>query len=280
VFDKSTFPRLQQVSTLTTFVEPAVFGSFQLMPNFRKTKSPIQDIRFRQAMLYALPRDEITKSLRLGLSVPVPNLIYSPPYLEGVQLTDFSYNPDKAKQLLADMNYDTSQELVFVYQQSDKGPEEPAIQQALQDVGIKTKLVVVQDSAAIAEYLKDPEAWDFYLEYWSHGADPADVIAGLPVCQGPKYDPCDWVGFNWTATPRYLELMKAQAKELDPTKRKAQIQEIIGIVDKELPSIPLWTEPNVYFISKRAHGTANGIYRYGVWSFNETAPETWWLDPK
>ena len=40
----------------------------------------------------------------------------------------------------------------------------------------------------------------------------------------------------------------------------AEIQELIQIVDKELPSIPLYTEPNVYFISKRIHGTANGIF--------------------
>ena len=48
----------------------------------------------------------------------------------------------------------------------------------------------------------------------------------------------------------------------------------------EILGTPLWTEPNVYFLSKRIHGTANGIYRYGVWSFNDTGPETWWLEPK
>ena len=189
-----------------------------------------------------------------------------------MQLTDYSFNPDKAKELLAEINYDTSQELIFVYQQPTRARSTRRSSRRCRTSGSRSSSSAGPDNAAIVEYLKDPKSWDMYIEYWSHGIDPSAELESLVICPGP-YDPCDRAGFTWTPTPRYLELLKAQATELDPAKRKAQLQEIIEIVDKEQPSIGLWTEPNVYFVNKRVHGTANGIYRYGIWRFNQSTPE-------
>ena len=57
---------------------------------------------------------------------------------------------------------------------------------------------------------------------------------------------------------------------------------MIQIVDQEQPSIGLFTEPNVYFVNNRVHGTLPipPIYRYGIWSFNQVDAHTWWLDPQ
>ena len=57
---------------------------------------------------------------------------------------------------------------------------------------------------------------------------------------------------------------------------------MISIVDQEQPAIWLFTEPNVYYVNNRVHGTlaVPPIYRYGIWSFNQVDPQTWWLDPQ
>ena len=108
-----------------------------------------------------------------------------------------------------------------------------------------------------------------YIEYWSHGIDPSAELESLVICPAP-YDPCGHAGFTWTPTPRYAELLKAQRSELDPAARKAMLQEMIQIVDQEQPSIGLFTEPNVYFVNKRVHGTLRSRRSTGTGSGRST----------
>jgi peptide/nickel transport system substrate-binding protein len=278
VWDVTTYPRLQEVATLNQIVEDAVTGSYHLIPNFRKADSPLLDARFRQAMLYAIPRQDIADTYLQGVAEPVRNLVYAPNYLEGAQITDYSYDPAKAQELLSEIGYDSSQELIFLVQASNDGPYFPAMQQALATVGINVRFVPVADDAGLQEIMRDPNAWDLYYEYISHGTDPSLELSAVMVCPGPDYDPCAHPGFNWTPTEEWDRLWGIQATELDPDARKAAIQDLIAIADQELPTLPLWTEPNVYFLSNAVHGDPWSIYRYGVWSFNDVAPQSWWLE--
>ena len=280
IWDTSTYPRLKTVPTLTQTIEPAVTGSYAIMPNFRKSGTPFADVKFRQAVSYAIPRQQIAEQFFQGVAQPTSTLIYNPAYLADLQLTDYSFNPDRAKELLAEINYDTNQELIFLFQAGDEGPELAAIQQALGDVGIKIKFEQLADNAGLEERFKDPESWHMYIEYWSHGTDPSSEFQSLVICPEP-YDPCGHAGFNWTPPARFKELLASQQSELDPAKRKAMFQEMIMIVDQEQPTIQLFTEPNVYFVNKRVHGSLPipPIYRYGVWAFNQVDAHTWWVDP-
>jgi len=67
--------------------------------------APFNDIRVRQALNYAINKQELSQYLYQGLAEPMESPM--PPGMPGYKpLTpDFSYNPDKAKQLLADAGF-------------------------------------------------------------------------------------------------------------------------------------------------------------------------------
>ncbi|MBI3941842.1 MAG: ABC transporter substrate-binding protein, partial [Chloroflexi bacterium] len=284
IWTKENWPRLFLLKNLTVWTDPAVGGIFRIVPNMRPERkdSPLQDVRFRQAMMYAIPRQKITDGIRLSVSQPIISLINAPNYLQGMKLTEYPYDPEKAKALLKEMNYDGSKapELIMIHLLFDYGPDLPAIQQAWADVGIKVKLQGVEGPARPKIYA-DPKAWDLLYSYQTSPLDPADQLADYLACEKPLGE-CSYAGaYTWNAPARYREILKLQATEMNADKRKALLQEAITILDKEVPMLPLWTEPNTYFINKRVHGTANGTYKYapGYWMVN-LGPETWYLDPK
>src|SRR4029077_20850329 len=138
---------------------------------------------FRQAILYAIPRTQITSTMRLGISEPLPNYFDAAPYLQGAQLTDYSYNVDKAKSLLTEMGYKGGDELVMNYGNFDNGPEQPAIQQALAAVGINLKLVGTDTGGTVA-LVTQADGWDLRYEYDGQGPEPDNLIKGLLQCPG------------------------------------------------------------------------------------------------
>jgi peptide/nickel transport system substrate-binding protein len=76
-----------------------------LVPDSANPKSPLSNVKVRQAVDYSIDRDSIVKSLGYGLwaatdQYAVPG---TPAYVK--DLTPRAYNPDKAKQLLAEAGY-------------------------------------------------------------------------------------------------------------------------------------------------------------------------------
>ncbi len=283
IWNKEHYPRLFSLDQIRVWEDPAAFGSFSLIPNLRAERKghPLHDARFRKAILYAIPRKKICDHLRM-VSHPAPNQAYSPRFLEGLPLTGYSYNPEKARALLAEMGYDseTAPELVLGHLIFDKSPEQPAMQQALAEVGIKVKLLALE-TAGVKSLVANAEGWDLIQCYFSQHPDPGVMISTVIQCPGPPWELCGWGAmFTWKPTSRYVEIEKLQRGELDVEVRKTLLQEAIVILDEEMPTLPLWTESNVYFISKRIHGAHQGIYKYGSQAHVYIGAETWWLEAK
>lgn len=283
MWNKEHFPRLFSLDHLTAWEDSIAFGSFSLMPNLRPERKghPLHDVRFRKAILYAIPRKKIAENLRV-ISRGVPNQVYSPRFLEGLPLTDYSYDPEKARELLAEMGYDPegAPELILAHLIFDKSPEQPAMQQALAEVGIQVKLLAVETAGAIS-LVANAEGWDLFQKYSPQYPDAGWVVSDMLRCPGPPWEACGWGAMHtWKPPPRYAEIEKLQRQELDPEKRKALLQEAILILDEEVPTLPLWTEPNVYFINKRVHGMHKGVYKYGGRVQIYVGAETWWVEPE
>ena len=154
------------------------------------------------------------------------------------------------------------------------------MQQALAEVGIKVKLLAVETAGAIS-LVADAEGWDLFQCYSPQYPDPGWMIGDVIRCPGPPWEPCGWSAmFTWQPTARYAEIQRLQRQEMDPAKRRALLQEGVMILDEEMPTIPLWTEPNVYFINKRVHGTHHGVFKYGPQVQVNVGAETWWMEAK
>jgi peptide/nickel transport system substrate-binding protein len=83
----------------------AVRGNRQMWLILNNEMKPFDDVRVRQAINYAIPRDEIVKNVYRGMAVAWHGVISSvtPGY---ENLNPYDFNLDKAKQLLKDAGYE------------------------------------------------------------------------------------------------------------------------------------------------------------------------------
>lgn len=76
------------------------------------TLPPFDDVRVRQAFNYALDKELITEGLQRDNALPSNGVL--PPGMPGFIVRDvYPFNPDLARQLLAESGYDTSQPLIY-----------------------------------------------------------------------------------------------------------------------------------------------------------------------
>ncbi len=76
------------------------------------TLPPFDDVRVRQAFNYALDKERIIEGLLRDNALPSNGVL--PPGMPGFTVRDvYPFNPDLARQLLADSGYDTDQPLTF-----------------------------------------------------------------------------------------------------------------------------------------------------------------------
>jgi peptide/nickel transport system substrate-binding protein len=125
----------------------------------RQTKPPFNDKRVRQAMNYALDRKAIVNDIMKGVGT-----VADTPGLPGewgtVRLTPYEYNPEKAKQLLADAGYPNGLDANLFYVSGRWGGDDQvtqAMQAYWQAAGIRVKLQKV-DNAGLDDMLsRDPD---------------------------------------------------------------------------------------------------------------------------
>ncbi|EOS64141.1 MULTISPECIES: ABC transporter substrate-binding protein [unclassified Anaerotruncus] len=141
------------------------------------TPSPLADARVRQAIRYAIDMKTICETLFQGSAVPANSLI--PGEADKASgLENYDYNPEKAKELLAEANWDPNTTLKTVYYYTDQATVDlmTAIQAFLGQVGIKMEFELVQGDlatllwAAPADQVNGPTAVNWDMCYAANAA--------------------------------------------------------------------------------------------------------------
>jgi len=98
----------------------------------------LSDVRVRQAIAYAIDMDTIAETLLEGKAIVADSMLPNGPH-KPAGLNPYSYDPDKARELLAAANWDSSRELDMVYYYGDQLTADlmSAVQAYLADVGVK-----------------------------------------------------------------------------------------------------------------------------------------------
>jgi len=161
------------------------------------TRPPLDDIRVRQAIQYAVDRDQLVSFVGKRVSRPAVSVI--PSDNQGVAKFEFpKHDPEKARQLLAEAGYPNGLTIKMVQSNvaSNLRPME-VLQQQLAQVGINMDMEVVdhttwhtkirQDLSDITFYAASrfPVA-DFYLTQFFHSAS----IVGKPTAV-TNFSHCD-----------------------------------------------------------------------------------------
>ena len=70
--------------------------------------NPLQDVRVRQALWYAIDMDAIVDALWNNTVTAAHKSLVPEGYWQADGLTEYTYNPEKAKELLAEAGWDGS----------------------------------------------------------------------------------------------------------------------------------------------------------------------------
>ncbi len=228
-----------------------------------------QDARVRQALLYALDRESMAEAY-YGELAEVLHLRLTNPEFVSPNITKYEYNPDRARELLAEAGWDSEQEVSFVtYYQDDQNKRiHAAMQQFWADVGIKVDLVYLDGPAWVARVYDNDE---FDLSYGCCGWFNPDQLRLSLGCDR-----------SWPAgrnvghycNEEFDALSEAAMSEPDPEKRKEMLYQATEIITAEAGEIPVFWPTR---FSAFSADVCNNVYRQLDEPFAERYPANWYL---
>lgn len=212
---------------------------------FNCEKPPFDDVRVRQALLYAIDVDSLIGTYMAGHARAATSLL--PDYFRHYHraATVYSYDPEKARKLLAEAGVD---ELALTLRANDNWVSTlaPAIAEDWKAVGVTAEVVLLDTTALFADLSTEPEPGTLL---------PFDVVLspGDPSCFGNDADLIIswWYGDNvwtrarsrWATTPAFAEVAELLAEARSKTSEDEQQplwNQCFDIIATEVPLYPLF----------------------------------------
>lgn len=212
---------------------------------FNCEKPPFDDVRVRQALLYAIDVDSLIGTYMAGHARAATSLL--PDYFRHYHraATVYSYDPEKARKLLAEAGVD---ELALTLRANDNWVSTlaPAIAEDWKAVGVTAEVVLLDTTALFADLSTEPESGTLL---------PFDVVLspGDPSCFGNDADLIIswWYGDNvwtrarsrWATTPAFAEVTELLAEARSKTSEDEQQplwNQCFDIIATEVPLYPLF----------------------------------------
>ena len=212
---------------------------------FNCEKPPFDDVRVRQALLYAIDVDSLIGTYMAGHARAATSLL--PDYFRHYHraATVYSYDPEKARKLLAEAGVD---ELALTLRANDNWVSTlaPAIAEDWKAVGVTAEVVLLDTTALFADLSTEPEPGTLL---------PFDVVLspGDPSCFGNDADLIIswWYGDNvwtrarsrWATTPAFAKMAELLAEARSKTSEDEQQplwNQCFDIIAAEVPLYPLF----------------------------------------
>ncbi len=236
----------------------------KLMINHKK--APFNNKRFRQALAYAIDRQEIIDKAHRGFGSPASFGLLSPDHeFYNPDTPTYRHDTSKAKKILESIGY--TKKTNGFYEKDGKplkveilasnitiaggsatDRDGEVIKKQLQKAGIMVELINLEQATTDVKVRK----WQFDLVISGHGG-----LLGDARILNRMINPKDTGSVNsarFGANKELLELLKAQTSEMDVEKRKSMVYKIQEIYADELPAVSLY-----YPASMTAYNPESGI---------------------
>ncbi|AFY56514.1 ABC-type dipeptide transport system, periplasmic component [Rivularia sp. PCC 7116] len=252
------------------------------------------NLAFRQAIAYAINRDRIKTNIYQGIGElqHSPIAVQSPYYLSPAQgLKTYSYNPQKAKQLLtkAGFQYDSQQQLLdkdgnqvkfnILVKSEDQTRVATAvqIQQDLKQIGIQANLQTLSFNTVLQKILTKRD-WDCYVGAFESAIFEPNLIALFWTSNGSfhmfnkgskskKRPIIGWKVNDWEK--QIDQLFQEGAKEADENKRKQIYAEFQQIVAEQLPVFFLVNPVSLQAVRNRVENVEYSAVGGLLWNVDE-----------
>ncbi len=200
---------------------------------------PFNDQKVRQALNHAVDKQSIVEAL-LGPGHEALGSIFpddrAPGYLKDV--APYTYDPDRARQLLADAGVEEGTELALEITQSARKDIAEAIAANLEDVGFSVE-VVTSDLATFNAGWSDPERPVLRMSTWSPLYEPHTLLSLVFVSGGylSRY-----------SSDTVDSLFEEASTEADPDARRSLLEQINQAMHDDPPVIFLWNMTASYAV--------------------------------
>ncbi len=135
-------------------------------------EGPTSDVRFRQAVMYAMDRDFVRDVVWNGFGTVATGPVSSKTNFYSDDVTIYDHDPDKARALLDEMGYDGEPVRILPLPYGETWQRwAEAVRQNLQEVGIEVEI----DSTDVAGWNEKTAQWDYDMAFtylYQYG-DPA-----------------------------------------------------------------------------------------------------------
>ncbi len=174
-------------------------------------------------------------------------------------LNPYDFNPDKAKQLLKEANWDSSTKISSHYIPGDDPLSDTLlniIQQQYKDVGINFELVAVDVPDYVNRLVsgaKDGKTGDFDLVIGAGGVMGQDPNVTAKYFSTASATPAG-SNYNHYTNPTVDGLLVQGRAANDVAERKAIYTKVALILNDEVPWIYLWRMNSIYGVNKRVQG--------------------------
>jgi peptide/nickel transport system substrate-binding protein len=232
------FDQLETVAAAAAVIDTPIVGtSFVRVPT---DMPPFDNVQVRLAMNHAVDVEAVIASLlgghgeRLATLFPPGGMGYDP------ELAPHAYEPELARQLLAEAGYPDGFQTRLAYSTSDRSDLATAIAGQLATVGISVELEQVEIATFNASWT-DPEAAPLRLVTWRPLFDPYTLLGLVISSEGflSRYD-----------DPDAQALIDAAAVEADPAAREEIYKDLGRVLHDSPAGIYLWSLTSFYGLAR------------------------------
>ncbi len=220
-------------------------------------KGVTTDKRVRQAFNYAVDKKAIVEKVLFNTAEPMDGPVSPKVFGYFKMKKQYDYDPEKAKELLKEANFDFSQTIQMRTPNGrylfDKQVAE-TVQAYLQAIGVKVELRTYDWPTYVAGLLKpiDKTELQVFLLGWGPVILDADMaLSGQFTC---AVNPPKGLGSAFYCNPAYDSIMKASREEQDPEKRLALLKKASIMVWDDCPWLWLHVEKFVIAYSSKIKG--------------------------
>jgi peptide/nickel transport system substrate-binding protein len=250
-----TGPVAERVRSTKDFAlkAPLLSGAFWLeLPNQWDPKSPWADKRVRQAANHAVDRQSINQAETLGFSrltgSMVPRIFqFAVPYEPA------AYDPGRAKKLLAEAGFPNGFDGGELHPFPPYNSMGEAIVGNLQNVGIRTRMRVMERAAYFAAW-RDRKLHGVILNITAASGNAATRIEPY-VTKGGVY--------AYGSLPQIDDLDVRQSRELDAKKREEMVHQIQKLMHEHVMQVPIYELAFIWGVGPRVgESTAGAVAGY------------------
>jgi peptide/nickel transport system substrate-binding protein len=216
------------------------------------TRDPLlRDVSVRQAIAYAIDRRPLLQYIWRGFAQPASSVLPVQSWAYAPEATGFTYDPEKAKQILDRAGYPVRNGVRFHLTMKTSTEESTrllaaVLQQQLRDVGIALDIRTYEFATFLADVTSG--AFQVYSLRWIGGNEDPDIFD--TAFHSRNFPP---TGRNrgFYCNPRVDSLIDQARRETDQDVRKRLYAEVQEILAKDVPAINLWYLDNVLVHTRR-----------------------------